>query len=424
MKKIILAIIIITMLTLTFTTVIGASFGTGIEVIADECEIIKTGLLGRKMTFSDADIKQGLCIADFDSIKITKLPKSTEGTLLLAGRRVSEGATIKRKNLPALVFIPASRDVTDAEFAFTVKGYGSDCEIVFKIRFTDKVNYEPEIIRDSEKNKTVTTQREISAHGKLNAKDNEGDKIEFIVVSYPENGTLELDNTSGEYVYTPDKSYTGADSFIYVARDEWGNFSKTDEITISVAERMSEVIYRDMKDRKEYNAAVTLTAMGVMGGSVIGDGIYFKPDENVTRAEFVAMAMKTLGVGADNSLTETYFDDNSSIPTPLVSYVATAQKHGFIEGSFVNGKLIFRPNEKITKYEAAVILAGICNLEAGETKPIFSDIYEIPVWARDDVYALCSIGVFESESQTIAGKTELTRAECASYLYKMLTYNK
>lgn len=421
MKKIIISIILLTLLTLSFASVASASFGGGVEAIAGECEIIKSGLLGRKMTFSDADIKQGLCITDFDSVKITRLPKSTEGTLLIAGRRVSEGTSIKRKNLPALVFIPASRDVTEATFGFTVDGYADGCEVIFKIRFTDKVNYEPEIIKGGGKRETVTTQREISAYGKLAASDKEGDAIEFIVVSYPKYGTLKLDKTSGEYSYTPNKSYTGADSFTYVARDEWGNYSKADEISLTVTERMSEVIYRDMKDRREYGAAVVMTAMGVMGGEVIGDGVYFNPDNAVTKAEFVAMAMKALGYKADTMLTKSYFDDNDQIPAPLVSYVATAQKLGFINGSFKDGKLMFKPSEKITKYEAAVILARIAGLKSEGEKPVFEDIYEIPVWARDDVFAMCSIGVFDSNESKINGNATLTRADCATYIYNTLS---
>lgn len=421
MKKIILSIIALTILCLTFSTVASASFGSGVLAIANECEIIKSGLSGRKITFSDADIKQGLCITDFDSIKITKLPASTEGTLLIAGRRVAEGATIKRKNLPALVFIPASRDVKEAEFGFTVDGYASGCEVIFKIKFADKVNYEPEIIKDEKKEATLSTQREISAYGKLAATDKEGDAIEFIVVSYPKFGTLKLDKTSGEYSYTPNKSYTGTDSFTYVARDEWGNFSKTDEISLTVTERMSEVIYRDMKDRREYGAAVTMTAMGVMGGKVMGDGMYFNPDEAVTKAEFVSMAMKALGYKADSSLTKTYFDDNDKIPEPLISYIATAQKLGFINGNFKDGKLVFEPTEKITKYEAAVILARIAGLKSKGDKPVFEDIYDIPVWAREDVYAMCSIGVFDSSESKINGTVTLTRADCAVYICNMLS---
>ena len=82
---------------------------------------------------------------------------------------------------------------------------------------------------------------------------------------------------------------------------------------------------------------------------------------------------------------------------------------------------MFKPSEKITKYEAAVILARIAGLKSEGEKPVFEDIYEIPVWARDDVFAMCSIGVFDSNESKINGNATLTRADCATYIYNTLS---
>lgn len=423
MRKIITGILIISsLLCVLGSTAMAIGFGSGAEVIAEETKIIKTGLVGRKISLSDTDFKQGLCINDFESIKVTKLPKSSEGTLMLAGRRVGEGATVKRKNIGAMVFIPASREVESSSFFFTVEGYGSGAEMEFVIKFTDKVNYEPTIDGEYAASFSIKTQREIGIHGKMHASDGEGDAIEYIIVSYPKNGTLtSFDKESGEYVYTPRDSYTGKDSFVYVARDEWGNFSRTQTVSITVNERMSEIKYSDMKDRPEYNAAVAMTAMGIMGGSVLGDGVYFNPDEAVTRAEFVAMAMKAMGIRADSTLTSTYFDDNDEIPTPLIGYVATAQRTGIINGAFKGGELIFSPNDTITKYDAAMIMSKLSGAKAEGELPVFADANDIPLRARPSVYAMCAIGVFEYEGDTINGTAAVTRADAASYLYKLIS---
>ena len=422
MKKLITGILIISSLIFILgSTAMAIGFGTGVEVIAEETKIIKTGLVGRKISFSDTDFKQGLCINDFESITITKLPPSSEGTLMLAGRRVGEGATVKRKNIGAMVFIPASKDIEKSSFTFTVKGYGSGAEMEFVIKFTDKVNYEPTIDEAYAASFALRTQREIGIHGKMHAEDSEGDSIEYIIVSYPKYGRLTIiDKETGEYVYTPHDSYTGKDSFVYVARDEWGNFSRTQTVNVTVTERMSEVKYSDMKNRPEYNAAVAMTAMGIMGGVVLGDGVYFNPDETVTRAEFVAMAMKAVGIRADTTLTATYFDDNDEIPTPLIGYVATAQRTGIINGTFKDGELLFAPNETITKYDAAVIMTKLSGAVADGELPVFADESSIPLWARPSVYAMCAAGVFEYSGDTINANSAVTRADAASYLYKLL----
>ncbi len=407
-------------LTALGTVAASASFGLGVESIAEETKIIKSGLFGRKITFTDTDIKQGLCITDFDSITVTKLPPSSEGTLMLAGRRVGEGTSIKRKNIPALVFIPASREVAGTEFKIKVDGAADGCEITFVLRYSDKINYEPKIENESKAGLYVTTQREIGAHGKMIATDTEGDRLEYIVLAYPTEGMLTfVDKNTGEYIYTPRSSYVGEDSFVYVVRDEWGNFSETQKVSITVSERLSEVIYRDMLDRDEYGAAVALTAMGIMDGRVIGDGVYFSPDASVTRAEFIAMALKTRGIKASAD-TATYFDDNGDIPAPLMGYAATAQRMGIVDCTFKDGKLLMRPNDAITKYEAAVIMANILGESVNGEVPVFSDYTSVPVWARPSVYTMCALGIFDGSSETIGGQSAITRAECASYLYKML----
>ena len=291
----------------------------------------------------------------------------------------------------------------------------------FIIKFTDKVNYAPEIFESV--SASVCTQREISVFGQMSATDKEGDEIEYMIVSYPKSGTLRIsDKESGEYVYTPPENFTGSDSFSYVARDQWGNFSKLCKVKIDVSERMSEVVYADMTDHKQYNAAVTLTAMGVTGGKVIGDGTYFMPEETVSRAEFLTMAMKCAGIKGDKSTSASYFDDNDEIMAAHLPYVKAAAKLGIVNGEFKNGRLVFRPNDTITKSEAAVIIAKLVDTSSISVGLTFSDSQTVPVWARDKISALCSMGIISYDGDIIDGKAEITKADATEYLYNMLKH--
>ncbi len=422
MKKI-LAFLLATVAIFTAvgSSIVYADFGSGVAAVAEEIKVIKSGILGRKITFSDSDFKQALCISDFKSITITKLPNSTDGALMLAGRRVKEGAIIKRKNIGSLVFIPKDKNVTESNFLFTIDGYADGKEIEFSIKFLDKINYEPSVSIEYQESLAITTQREIGFYGKMCSTDAEGDEIEYIIVSYPSSGTLRVTNkSSGEYCYTPHDSFVGKDSFRYVARDEYGNFSTLQTVNITVKERMSEIEYEDMTTRAEYNASVAMTGMGIMSGELVGDSFFFRPDDTVTKAEFVAMAMKIAGLKRDNTILESYFDDNSDIPTALVEYIATAQRNGIIHGEFKDGKLVFSPNKEITKYEAAVIMSRLLNLKSDSNVPVFSDINEIPTWARASVYAMCSAGIFVNSGELIDGNSTVTRAEAAEYLYRSI----
>lgn len=415
MKKIIAFVLLASLSLGVLCITASANLGVGAQVVAAECELIKTGLSGQKICFSDTDFKCALSIPKFKKITITELPKSSDGALMLAGRRISKGQEIKRKNIPSLVFVPSSKSVKECQFKFTIDGFADNQEIICTLKFTDTVNRAPTANSSDE---YVLTQGDISVYDKLYAKDPEGDSVSYMIVSYPKYGAIELLD-GGRYRYTPMQGYIGEDKFAYVAKDEYGNYSKPVYIEIKVIERMSDVVFYDMKDKSEYGAAVAMCAMGVMSGDVVGDDVYFNPDGAVTRAEFVSMAMKAFGMRPDSTITASYFDDNADIPLSLMGYVATAQRAGIVNGTFVSGELLFRPNDVITKYEAAKIMAEIIGDVAESESEVFADISTVPVWARPGVYAMHALGIFESVDGNIYGNAAVNRAECADYLYKM-----
>ena len=424
MKKLLFILISLLAVVGAFTISSGAYFGSGASVIASDVNLIKTGLLGHEMTFSDADFKTALGSAEFDKITITSLPSSTEGTLMVGEKRVYTGQTIKRKNISSLVFVPNDQNVTESSFEFKT-GSMDKTTLSCRMRFIDKINYAPKINTDTTDTLNVTTQTGISVYGQIEATDPEGDDIDYIIVNYPKHGSLIVTNAeNGEFCYTPNESYSGKDSFVFVVRDEYGNYSSAEKVSLKVTERMSEVVYVDMKDSKSYNAAVAMTALGIMNGKRLGDDMYFSPEESISRAEFVAMAMKSLGIRPDSTLKKTFFDDNSEISASLVSYVATAARFGIVNGSFDSTGLNFRPNDSITKCEAAIIMSNLLDIKSDSA--VFSEIEGIetvPVWARAHVGAMYSSGIFSMETSSSLSNT-LTREEGAEYLYRMINLAK
>ena len=422
MKKIIcLCLASIILAISVFAVSASAHLGSGYTTVANDVTLIKTGLTGQKLCFSDADFKSAFAITDFDKITVNSIPSSTAGTLLVAGRRVKEGQSIKRKNVSAMVFVPASSDVSEAEFTFTIENSGSKTPSVCKMRFIDKINYAPKTPEDNTSSLSLTTQAQISVFGRLNGEDPEGDKLEYMIVAYPKNGTVTFtDKELGTYKYTPVASFTGYDSFTYVVRDEYGNYSKPEEVNIHIIERMSSEVYRDMTDRSEYNAAVAMSAMGIMSGKLLGDDKYFMPDETVSRAEFVAMAMKAYGMKADTSLTRTFFEDNGDIPTSLIPYVATAQKVGVVSGDFTEKGLVFSPNRAITKNEAAEIISAIMGLKGNDEETEYTENASVSLSARPSVAMMFTLGIFDGDIESLDGKATVTRAEAAEYLYRMI----
>ena len=420
MKKLIVLWVLIAVLVSAVGFTGYALFGSGYTVVANDVKLIKTGLIGQKLTFSDSDFKSAYAITDFDSVSIDTLPSSNEGTLLLAGRRVKEGQRIKRKNVAALIFVPASTEVTGASFDYTLSYGGTDTPGKCEMKFIDKINYAPKVPEEKESSLSLTTQAEISVYGRLEGSDPEGDKLEYIIAAYPKRGALSFtDKESGAYKYTPTVEFTGYDSFTYVLRDEYGNYSEPREVGIRIVERMSNEVYADMTNRSEYNAAVAMSALGIMSGKTLGDSKYFMPDETVSKAEFVAMAMKANGMRADSSLTKTFFDDNTDIPTALISYVATAQRLGIINGDYTEAGLIFEPNRGITKNEAAEIITGILGLKTSEEDGEYFENASVSLASRASVQAMFTLGIFDGDIEDFTGTDIVTRAEAAEYLYRM-----
>ena len=413
MKRFIILTLLLTLLASCLQIFASASgFGIAAEVIANETTMIKAGLYGKKITFSDTDFKSALCKADLEAVRIESLPSSNEGTLLLGGRRVMEGQEIKRKHLPLLEFVPKSRGVEEARFEFSADG-GE--RIVCLIKFTDKINYAPEHKDGDEA--AARTYQSVSLTGRLYAEDPEGDELEYIVVLYPKYGTVSVSD-EGKYTYTPNDGYVGRDKFSFVVRDSYGNYTDVKKVSLSVYARPTEVEYEDMAGRPEHNAALAMTALGVMGGRIVGDKTYFCPDEKLTRCEFVAMLLKSQGIKADSTVTSTFFDDSAEIPTGLIGYIGVAQRLNIIGGEFEDGRLVFKPNEEITKYECAKIISTLLGSEGSGEEEVFMTDDGVPVWARGGVCHMKTLGVFDEDE---GGLTEtVTKADVAEYLYRLV----
>lgn len=416
MKKYLIFTLTLLLLLGSGFTAAAASLGSGVAAVAETCTMIKTGLIGQKMNFSDSDFKVALGLTDFERITVTAVPASTEGSLLLGGRRVGVGQTVRRRNLAALAFLPASADLTECEMKFTCEEYAGGEEITCKLRFVDKINYAPKLSAETSA-KAMTTQAGVPLYGKLSAKDPEGDALEYLVVSYPKRGTLtSFDTKSGSFRYTPSGSFVGNDVFCYVVRDCYGNYTELARAQITVEKRRFERELADMKNSPAYAAALTMVGAGIMEAKAVGDDLYFLPDEHITRAEFVTMALKAKGIRADSTLGATFFDDNDKIPASLVPYIATAQRLGIVNGDFDGHGLYFRPNDEITKAEAAVVLKNLSDDVPTEALAVFAEEDSLPVWAKVAVYSMYALGIFEKGDTPLDPAEKVTRADAAGYL--------
>ena len=413
-KLLSLSLILVILSAFLLTYASAERISDGATHFSEDAMLIKSGYLGETVSFREKDFKQALGTNKIAAITVTSLPAQGEGSLLLSSSRVSAGDSIPASALDLLKFIPADKTVSESRFTFTAGNIAGGAEIVCRIRLVDKKNAAPTTAGAS---LSVMTQTDISYFGTLGATDPDGDGLFFRVTAYPEHGTLTLlDRAAGTFRYTPNEGFSGKDSFSYVARDEYGHFSREAELSVSVKKRTSSLVYEDVAGTKDELAAISLSDAGVMLGRLSGDGMYFDPDTEVSRGEFTVMAMKVAGIAPSPAAFNTCFDDNEKIPASIRPYIATAQAKGIVRGSFNGEGLYFEADRSITAAEAAVIVCKLMKVEADASCAALAAGGDIPVWAQAEVGTLHAMGALEAPTVNSA----MTRADTAALLYNFM----
>ena len=398
-----------------------APVSPALAVIAEDNGMAMAGLIGNTVEFDGEDFARALNLSRVGDITITQAPAVSEGELRVGNVVVSSGQTVSAANLSLLSYTASSEQSTRATFRFShgEGGYDVPCEIYL----LDKVNYAPTLSDVPQSYIDVSTHRNITLYGTLPCYDSDGDETIIEIVSYPEKGLLELtDKRAGEYKYTPTANYSGKDSFVYVARDIYGNYSASRTVSLTVTKPTVSVRYDDMENSRYYNAALTMAEAGIMSGTQVGSDVYFYPDGEVSRGEFLVMAMHAVGFDEVNEVSTTVFADDVDIPDYIKDYVAAAYELGYINGVRNEKGLCFEAGRSITRAEAAVMLGNMLDVSTPTSIPTFNDGAEIPAWASPAVYSLNSIGVMSASGGNISPLSSLTRGDAAQMLANVMNY--
>ena len=415
-KKIFLSLAICILLTISISATDG-KITPALDVIANNLNLIKTGLINNDITFTAADFDKAIGVSKVSSITVLSLPSITEGKLMLGSLEVMRNQTISRGNLDMLRFVPTGSNIGEANFTFTNNDYKVKCTLYV----LSELNFAPTISTVNESIVNVSTQKNITVFGTMRAIDPENDQLTYEVISQPSKGLLVmLDKNYGEYRYTPTANFTGKDSFEYVVHDKYGNYSDPMKVNINVEKAAADIIYTDMINHWAHNAAIKMTAANIMTGEKVGDAMMFNPNGTVSRCEFLVMAMNSLGIAPSNANT-TGFVDDGNIPIQYKGYAAAALQAGYISGVDTEYGRCFYPNNKITRAEAAVMLNNLLDIKQPVIKPVFADETNVPAWAEDAIYALNEIGVLRGTGEGyISPYSVITRAQTAQILCSLM----
>ena len=356
--------------------------------------------------------------AALEAIILERLPDANAGVLTLGGQLLAEGDRVSMAAVAGLRFEPlAAPTVSVTEFTFTpVFSEGLTGQTVTVNLYLLAAENGAPVAEDL----SLSTYKNVAITGQLAAVDPEGDLITFQLLDKPARGAVTMPEDGGtEFVYTPYENKTGKDSFTYVAIDAVGNASDPATVKIKIEKAKTTIYYADMEGDPAHKAAIRLAEEEILTGECMGGEYFFRPDEPVTRGEFVAMAMNTVGVEALEGVERTGFADDVSIPTWAKPYVSSALKSGLIQGSMdPSGQVVFQTDAPVTRAEAAVLLDRMLQVtDATVTATMYADGATAPAWALQSAVNLETCGVLSTDSTgALALEETLTRGDTAQLL--------
>lgn len=164
---------------------------------------------------------------------------------------------------------------------------------------------------------------------------------------------------------------------------------------------------------------------------------YFSPKVPMTRADFakaVVRAIDTLDTqetkqqaikNARNKQDEPVAFDDVAKEDADYDYIKYVKDKGIMNGVEEG---FFAPNKPLSRAEAITILIRTLGLESMAPNPPYKTIYkddnQIPLWAKDSIYAATEIRLIRGYDGYIAPKQNISRAEGAELIYRYIKHIK
>lgn len=171
-------------------------------------------------------------------------------------------------------------------------------------------------------------------------------------------------------------------------------------------------MFSDVSDTHWAYASINqLCQKGAVSGYKDGS---FRPDDPITRAEFITILVKALDLHA--TATAQNFSDTANHWAQ--ENIATAASLG-IAGGYADGS--FKPDELITREQMAVMAVKAAGVTAGFGETAFTDNEEISFWAKGSVLAAVDAGIMTGyPDNTFRPQGNATRAEAVCVILNLI----
>ncbi|WP_419886124.1 LamG-like jellyroll fold domain-containing protein [Paenibacillus sp. B-A-8] len=143
-----------------------------------------------------------------------------------------------------------------------------------------------------------------------------------------------------------------------------------------------------------------------------GKGIY-KPNQEITRAEWVTLINRVFNLQEKSEISFTDVLEAGSHYKDIQKAVAAGYVSGYDDGSF-------RPQQVVSRQEAAVMLHRLFQLNASANTSAPKDVEDLPSWSQEAVLSLFGEGYLNGYSDgSFKGAKAVTRAEALRMIEKL-----
>nr|WP_325176779.1 fibronectin type III domain-containing protein [Paenibacillus alkalitolerans] len=208
-------------------------------------------------------------------------------------------------------------------------------------------------------------------------------------------------------------------------------FAYANGVTTITIKRNSNSVYGVIKSKKMFddlNGHWAKSDIELLASKLVIKGMTdnkFASNDSITRAQFAALLVRSLGLAEEPAGTEAFTDVSAS--DWFAGTVAAAVKAGLIEG---HDDGTFKPNDSVTREQMAVMMSraikaagkkvDAANKESTLAK--YSDKEAISAWAQNEVAALTDARLLQGIGDSFVPKDNATRAQAATIIKRLLQY--
>ena len=176
-------------------------------------------------------------------------------------------------------------------------------------------------------------------------------------------------------------------------------------------------------DTRDYWAATYVDYLYTSGITTgYADGT-FRPNQNITRAQFAVMLYRYLGLDESKYAGVTLpFADNSKIADYAIPAIKALYSEGVINGSIgTDGRMYFNPNASLTRAQAATMIGRTQEKGYAAVSLTFTDAGKIPAYAAYYIQTMVAQGVISGYTDgSFKPNSNITRGQMAKILYNLM----